>query len=157
MHSGNPAPYIRLGPMRRHASVLVLLACAAGAGLLAAVLPSSPVLAVSAPPWAHVFLAAVAWAMFFVVLAPLWLPFAIPSRFARIRRAAAVVCGVLLVTVAIALLGVAVFSGSLGFTSGAVAAVAALVGAWHLTFRSSGRPTAAAHLQLQGLPPLSSE
>jgi hypothetical protein len=133
--------------MKRHASVLVLATCVVGAGLLAAVLPSSPVLSESAPLWARALLAAVAWAMFFVVLAPFWFPLAIPSRFHRTKRVAAVVCGALLVAVAIVLLAAAVFTGSMGFAWSAIAVAAALAGTWHLTSRSSGPPSASAELQ----------
>lgn len=72
------------------------------------------------------------FALFFILLAPVWLPAAVPQRLERIAAAVQIVCGVVLLAAAFGLLVLMTAVGTPSFFWGSAAVVSAVVGVLHI-------------------------
>jgi hypothetical protein len=104
------------------------------------------VLVWDAPLGAVVVMAGAAWLLWFLVLLPLWLPALVPNSAPRLLRISHLLCGALLLLPLVLFIALLLL-GEVAKTLGVAASIAVLFGAWHLTRRSSGPPSASAELQ----------
>lgn len=99
--------------------------------------PPQQVLLVPEPSPAKYAVLAIFWwawciAMFFVILAPVWLPVAVSERLRRTLKAIRVLCGSILLFVSAVLLALMIMEAAVSFVWGTVALVAGVIGGLHI-------------------------
>ncbi len=104
------------------------------------------ILVPEAPAAAVFFMSLLSWALWFILLVPIWLPAVVPNSKPRLLSRLSLLCGTVLFLPTV-LFVVLIFLGERSISLACAAALTALVGAWHITRRSIGSPSALNELQ----------